>query len=51
MRVTVSLIFPNCSRSVHRMALVEPSVYLPRAGHQPPQPAWKRLAMPRASKP
>ena len=42
-RVTVSLIFPNCSRSVHRMALVEPSVYLPRAGHQPPQPAWKRF--------
>lgn len=42
-RVTVSLIFPNCSRSVHRMTLVEPSVYLPRAGHQPPQPAWKRF--------
>ena len=37
--------FPNCPRYVHRMALVEPSVYVPRAGCEPPQPAWKRFEM------
>ena len=40
-RVTARRIFPNCPRYIHRMQLVEHSVYAPRAGHSPPQPAWK----------
>lgn len=41
--VTVSAerIFPNCPRYLHRMQLVEESVYSPRPGHLPPVPAWK----------
>lgn len=34
-------IFPNCPRYIHRMQLVEESVYAPRTGHVPPVPAWK----------
>ena len=34
-------IFPNCPRYVHKMKLVEESVYSPRPGHTPPVPAWK----------
>jgi predicted pyridoxine 5'-phosphate oxidase superfamily flavin-nucleotide-binding protein len=40
-RVTASRIFPNCPRYVHRMKLVEYSVYAPRAEYTPPVPAWK----------
>jgi uncharacterized protein len=40
-RVTAALIFPNCSRYLHRMNLVEHSVYAPRTGHAPPVPGWK----------
>lgn len=40
-RVTADRIFPNCPRYIHRMTLVEHSVYAPRAGHEPPVPAWK----------
>jgi uncharacterized protein len=40
-RVTATRIFPNCPRHLHKMQLVEYSVYSPRAGHQPPVPAWK----------
>jgi predicted pyridoxine 5'-phosphate oxidase superfamily flavin-nucleotide-binding protein len=42
-RVKADLIFPNCPRYIHRMALVEPSAYVPRAGTPPPVPAWKRF--------
>jgi uncharacterized protein len=35
-------VFPNCPRYIHRMALVERSRYVPRAGAEPPVPAWKR---------
>jgi predicted pyridoxine 5'-phosphate oxidase superfamily flavin-nucleotide-binding protein len=41
-RVSVARIFPNCPRYIHRMKLVEPSVYAPRPGHVPPVPDWKR---------
>jgi uncharacterized protein len=44
-RVRAALIFPNCPRYIHRMQLVERSVYVPRAGYTPPVPAWKTFAM------
>jgi len=34
--------FYNCPRYIHRVALVERSPYVPRAGATPPVPAWKR---------
>jgi predicted pyridoxine 5'-phosphate oxidase superfamily flavin-nucleotide-binding protein len=40
-RVTADRIFPNCPRYLHRMQLVEPSVYAPRPAYTPPVPAWK----------
>jgi predicted pyridoxine 5'-phosphate oxidase superfamily flavin-nucleotide-binding protein len=40
-RVTASMIFPNCPRYLHKMQLVEYSVYAPRPDHEPPVPAWK----------
>ena len=40
-RVTADRIFPNCPRYIHRMSLVEPSVYTPRPETDPPVPAWK----------
>ncbi len=44
-RLRARLIFPNCPRYIHRMRLVEPSRYVPREGHCPPEPAWKRFEM------
>jgi predicted pyridoxine 5'-phosphate oxidase superfamily flavin-nucleotide-binding protein len=41
-RVDVRRVFPNCPRYIHRMALVERSVYVPRAGVPAPVPDWKR---------
>lgn len=40
-RVAALAIFPNCPRYVPTMRWVEPSVYAPRAGIDPPEPAWK----------
>lgn len=40
-RVTAETIFPNCPRYLHKMQMVEPSVYAPRPDHVPPVPAWK----------
>jgi len=40
-RVTATQIFPNCPRYIHKMQLVEHSVYAPKSGHVPPVPAWK----------
>jgi predicted pyridoxine 5'-phosphate oxidase superfamily flavin-nucleotide-binding protein len=40
-RIAVTTIFPNCPRYIHRMQLVEHSVYAPRPEHTPPEPAWK----------
>lgn len=41
-RVAIDRIFPNCPRYIHRMTLVERSVFAPRPGHRPPEPGWKR---------
>jgi uncharacterized protein len=40
-RVEASVIFPNCPRYIPSMMLTEPSVYIPRAGVIPVEPAWK----------
>jgi hypothetical protein len=40
-RVTARAIFPNCPRYIPSMQLVEPSIYAPRPGVVPPEPAWK----------
>jgi predicted pyridoxine 5'-phosphate oxidase superfamily flavin-nucleotide-binding protein len=42
-RVTAEAIFPNCPRYIHRMDLVEHSVYAPRPDHTPPVPEWKQM--------
>ena len=34
-RVRAARIFPNCPRYIHRMQMVEASVYVPRAGRHP----------------
>jgi uncharacterized protein len=41
-RVDVARVFPNCPRYIHRMQLLEYSVYAPAPGHVPPEPDWKR---------
>jgi predicted pyridoxine 5'-phosphate oxidase superfamily flavin-nucleotide-binding protein len=41
-RVHAREVFPNCPRYIHRMQLVERSVYVPRDGCEPPVPAWKK---------
>ena len=41
-RVRATRVFPNCPRYIHRMALVERSSYVPRAGAPTPIPDWKR---------
>ena len=43
-RVTARAIFPNCPRYIPTMASVEPSIYVPTAGHDVPEPAWKGFA-------
>jgi len=40
-RVKAERIFPNCPRYIHRMQMVEHSVYAPDADYQPPEPDWK----------
>ena len=54
-RVRAERIFPNCPRYIHRMQLVEHSVYAPKKSHIPPVPDWKRMevfrdALPRRSR-
>lgn len=44
-RVRATRIFPNCPRYIHRSAGAELSAYAPRAGHTPPEPKWKSMAM------
>jgi len=41
LRVTATKIFPNCPRYIHKMQLIEHSVYAPRSDYTPPVPAWK----------
>lgn len=40
-RVTADHIFTNCPRYIPTMASEEASVYTPRDGYTPPDPAWK----------
>ncbi|MEO8380908.1 MAG: pyridoxamine 5'-phosphate oxidase family protein [Acidobacteriota bacterium] len=40
-RVRAERIFPNCPRYIHRMQLVQHSVYAPGPGLTPPEPDWK----------
>jgi len=40
-RVRAEAIFPNCPRYIHKMQIVEQSVYAPCPGHAPPVPKWK----------
>ncbi|GAA0698886.1 hypothetical protein GCM10009104_29360 [Marinobacterium maritimum] len=40
-RVKAERIFPNCPRYIHKMQLVEHSVYAPKADYTPPVPGWK----------
>jgi uncharacterized protein len=40
-RVTARAIFPNCPRYIPTMESIEPSKYVPRAGQDTPEPAWK----------
>jgi predicted pyridoxine 5'-phosphate oxidase superfamily flavin-nucleotide-binding protein len=43
--VAIERVFPNCPRYIHRMEVVEHSVYAPRPDHTPPEPEWKRMAV------
>jgi predicted pyridoxine 5'-phosphate oxidase superfamily flavin-nucleotide-binding protein len=40
-RVSARAIFPNCPRYIPKLALVEPSAYVPQPGCAPVEPAWK----------
>jgi predicted pyridoxine 5'-phosphate oxidase superfamily flavin-nucleotide-binding protein len=40
-RVAAAAIFPNCPRYIPKLELVEPSMYTPRPGQEPIEPAWK----------
>jgi predicted pyridoxine 5'-phosphate oxidase superfamily flavin-nucleotide-binding protein len=42
-RVTTREVFPNCSRYIHQMQLVERSKFVPHANVEPPIPDWKRM--------
>jgi predicted pyridoxine 5'-phosphate oxidase superfamily flavin-nucleotide-binding protein len=40
-RVAARAIFPLCPRYIPKMQLVEPSIYIPKPGQDPVEPAWK----------
>ena len=40
-RVRPRLVFPNCPRYIHRMQLLEHSVFAPKCDYAPPVPDWK----------
>ena len=40
-RVQARAIFPNCPRYIPTMQLVESSIYAPKPGEEPVEPAWK----------
>lgn len=44
-RVRVERIFPNCPRYIHPMKRLAISDHAPRAGHAPPDAAWKQFEM------
>jgi predicted pyridoxine 5'-phosphate oxidase superfamily flavin-nucleotide-binding protein len=43
-RVTARAIFPNCPRYIPTMGAIEPSIYVPVAGQDAPEPSWKGFA-------
>ena len=43
-RVHTTHVFPNCSRYIHTMTLVERSKFVPRPDVEAPVPDWKRMA-------
>lgn len=43
-RVHTTHVFPNCSRYIHTMKLVERSKFVPKAAVDAPVPDWKRMA-------
>ena len=43
-RVRATHVFPNCSRYIHKMQLVEHSHFVPEPDAEPPVPDWKRMA-------
>jgi predicted pyridoxine 5'-phosphate oxidase superfamily flavin-nucleotide-binding protein len=42
-RVQTTQVFPNCSRYIHKMKLVERSAFVPRQQVETPIPDWKRM--------
>lgn len=40
-RVRADEVFPNCPRYIHKMELVERSVFVPQPGCETPDPGWK----------
>jgi predicted pyridoxine 5'-phosphate oxidase superfamily flavin-nucleotide-binding protein len=40
-RLSITQVFPNCPRYIHRMELLEPSPFVPRGEAKPPRPGWK----------
>ncbi len=40
-RVHAENVFPNCPRYIHKMQMVERSVFVPRAEEETPEPEWK----------
>jgi uncharacterized protein len=40
-RVQVTEVYGNCPRYIHKYQRVQPSEYVPKAGSEPPTPAWK----------
>jgi predicted pyridoxine 5'-phosphate oxidase superfamily flavin-nucleotide-binding protein len=42
-KVSVTQLFPNCPRYIHKMKLVERSEFVPRLGVRTPVPSWKRM--------
>lgn len=40
-RVRAAEVFPNCPRYIHKMELVERSVFVPKADCETPDPDWK----------
>jgi len=43
-RVHTTHVFPNCSRYIHKMQLVERSKFVPRPARETPIPDWKRMS-------
>jgi len=42
-RVRTAQVFPNCSRYIHKLQLVERSKFVPRRDAEAPIPDWKRM--------